>query len=104
MFSRRGRKACRCASLPKLSIIQATMLWIEMKAAVDGQAAASSPKITAASQRVKPQPPEAARTELTASARPAAVRGVATGTESVPPARTSAAERHRETVRVDLSG
>ena len=42
---------------PNLSIIQADMLWIEMKAETAGQPVASASKIRAASSRERPEPP-----------------------------------------------
>ena len=46
----------------KLSIIQAHMLWIEMKAATVGHPVDRASKITAASSRLNPAPPISSRT------------------------------------------
>ena len=50
----RRRAARRC---PKSSIIQAAMLWIEMKAEKAGQACGSASKTSTASSRASPEPP-----------------------------------------------
>ena len=67
------------AALPKASIIHAAMLWIEMYAAVEGQAAASSSNTSAASSRASPAPPCSAPQYMAANPSPAARRSVSTG-------------------------
>jgi hypothetical protein len=52
-----GSHLWRWVSLPKASIIQDAMLWIEIKADTVGQPVASASKISAASKRVMAEPP-----------------------------------------------
>ena len=56
-----GSQLRRWVSLPKASIIQDAMLWIDMKADTVGQPCASASKINAASNRVIPEPPTSSR-------------------------------------------
>ena len=58
--------------MPWAAIIQAHMLWIEMKLATAGQAIASASKTSAASSRVSPAPPISSGTYIAAS--PSAAR------------------------------
>ena len=57
-----GKNRARCSRVPKRSIIHAAMLWIERKAAVETQPAASSSKTIAASTRPSPLPPNSSLT------------------------------------------
>ena len=56
-----GSQRWRWSSSPQVSIIQDTMLWMEMKAAVDTQPRESCSKISAASTRLRPDPPTSSR-------------------------------------------
>src|SRR5713101_5528396 len=56
-----GSHFFRCASLPKASIIQDAMLWIEMNADTVGQPCARASKINAASNRLSADPPTSSR-------------------------------------------
>ena len=56
-----GSHFWRWVSLPKASIIQDAMLWIEMNADTVGQPCASASKISAASNRVSAEPPTSSR-------------------------------------------
>ena len=52
----------RWVSSPNVSIIHATMLWIEMYAAIVVSPLASSSKIATASRRDRPEPPTSSLT------------------------------------------
>src|ERR1700730_6557085 len=56
-----GSHFFRCVSLPKASIIQDAMLWIEMNADTVGQPCAKASKISAASNRLSAEPPTSSR-------------------------------------------
>ena len=56
-----GSHVWRWVSLPKASIIQLAMLWMDMKADVVGQPVASASKINAASNRDIADPPTSSR-------------------------------------------
>src|SRR3984893_3849404 len=56
-----GSHLCRWVSLPKASIIQEAMLWIEMNADTVGQPVAKASKISAASNRESAEPPTSSR-------------------------------------------
>ena len=51
-----------CSFVPNASIIQAHILWIERYAVVEGQAVDNASKITAASTRDNPVPPDSSET------------------------------------------
>eukprot|EP01139_Manchomonas_bermudensis_P025075 Amastigsp_a844223_12.p4 type:complete len:130 gc:universal Amastigsp_a844223_12:673-284(-) len=56
-----GTSSLRCSSVPKVSTIHVTMLWIDKYAVVEGQPRASASNTIAASTRLSPEPPTSSR-------------------------------------------
>src|SRR5262249_15690848 len=64
MLQRSGRNRRRSSLDPYASIIQATILWIDTYAAVEGQPCASSSKMSTASSRESAEPPTSPATYM----------------------------------------